>query len=185
MLVFIQNHFSSAGSKQSVEEIYQKYKRLMFSTAGKYTKNLADQEDIVQTSLERLIKILSDPIPNGRCISAGYIVSIVRSVSIDFLRKQEREAEHCISLESDQLEQIPEAGEIADNLVLLSEQREQLWKIWRLLPREDRYLLEGKYILGYSDQQLAASLSCKPNSIRMKLTRARRRAMKLLLERRS
>lgn len=83
------------------------------------------------------------------------------------------------------MEQIPEAGEIADNLVLLSEQREQLWKIWRLLPREDRYLLEGKYILGYSDQQLAASLSCKPNSIRMKLTRARRRAMKLLLERRS
>lgn len=66
LLVFIQNHFSSAGSKQSVEEIYQKYKRLMFSTAGKYTKNLADQEDIVQTSLERLIKILSDPIPNGR-----------------------------------------------------------------------------------------------------------------------
>lgn len=185
MLVFIPNHFSSTGSKHTVEEVYQKYKRLMFAVAGKYTQNPVDQEDIVQTALERLIKTCSAPSPDRRCISAGYIVSVIRSVSIDFLRKQEREAEHCVSLEPDQMEQMTATGGIVGNQVLFSEQAEQLWKIWPLLPSEDRFLLEGKYILGYSDQQLAASLNCKPNSIRMKLTRARRRAMKLLPERRS
>ena len=45
---------------------------------------------------------------------------------------------------------------------------------------EDRALLEGKYILGDSDEMLARTLHCKPSSIRMKLTRARRRALKLL-----
>lgn len=184
MLAFILSNVNDADCKKAVEEIYHKYKRLMFAYARKYTDNPADQEDIVQTALERLIKILSAPDPSGRCISAGYIVSVIRSVSIDHLRKQEREEEHRVSLEPEQLEQIPGAGEIADNLVLLSEQAEQLWKIWPQLPSEDRFLLEGKYILGYSDQQLAASLKCNSNSIRMKLTRARRRAMKLLPERR-
>lgn len=48
------------------------------------------------------------------------------------------------------------------------------------LSAEDRALLEGKYILGDSDEMLARTLHCKPSSIRMKLTRARRRALKLL-----
>ena len=81
------------------------------------------------------------------------------------------------------MEQIAEDGETMDSLVLLSEQAEQLWKIWPKLTEDERFLLEGKYILGYSDQQMAVSLKCSPGSIRMKLTRARRRAMKLLLER--
>lgn len=165
MFAFIPSHFSNAGAKHTVEEIYQKYERLMFVIAGKYTKNPTDQEDIVQAALERLINILSAPSPNRRCISTGYIVSVVRSISIDLLRKQEREAAYCISLDSDQIEQIPGTDEMVDNLVLLSAQAEQLWKIWPLLPSEDRFLLEGKYMLGYSDQQLAASLNCNPNSI--------------------
>lgn len=183
MFAFILSNSNDADCKNAVEEIYQKYKRLMFASARKYTENAADQEDIVQTALERLIKILSASPPNRRCISAGYIVSVVRSVSIELLRKQGREAKHCVSLETEQIEQIMEAGETMDRLMLLSEEAEQLWKIWPLLPSEDRFLLEGKYILGYSDQELAASLNCSPDSIRMKLTRARRRAIKLLPER--
>ena len=41
-------------------------------------------------------------------------------------------------------------------------------------------ILESKYILGYSDADLAVTLKCKPSSIRMKLFRAREKARKLI-----
>jgi len=51
------------------------------------------------------------------------------------------------------------------------------------LSLEDRLLLRGKYIEGKSAQELAEMLGCKPDSIRMKMLRARRRAFHILQER--
>ena len=66
-----------------------------------------------------------------------------------------------------------------DDLAHLSEQREHLLAALDQLSPEDRLLLEGKYFLEESDESLAKLLGCKAGSIRMKLTRARRRAFKL------
>lgn len=166
-----------------MEEIYLKYKRLMYATAGKLTSNAEDQKDIVQTAMERLIKIFSVPKADRRCISGGYIVFTVRSAAIDFLRKQGRDAKHCISIEDDWFKNTAAADSPLEELLLSANSAEQLWSIWPLLPPEDRVLLEGKYILGYRDEELAAMLHCKADSVRMKLTRARRRTAKLLSER--
>ena len=54
--------------------------------------------------------------------------------------------------------------------------------MWVRLTEEEQLLLEGKYILGYEDGELAGMLGCKKDSVRMKLTRARRRALRLMLE---
>ena len=75
---------------------------------------------------------------------------------------------------------IPEPS--LDERIMLAEQKECLMQIWSSLPEEDRLLLEGKYILGYTDAELADMLGCKKSSVRMKLTRARRRAFQLMTE---
>lgn len=170
-------------SQPNIEEIYLKYKRLMYATASRFTQNTEDQKDIVQMALERLIKIFSAPGVNKRCISAGYIVFTIRSVSIDFLRKQSREMEHCISIEDDRLAEITTTEASMDDLLLRSDSDKELWGLWSKLSAEDRILLEGKHILDLTDEELANILKCKTASIRMKLTRARRRAAKLLSER--
>jgi RNA polymerase sigma-70 factor (ECF subfamily) len=170
-------------NQRAIEEVYNKYKRLMFATARKYTEDIANQEDIVQTSLERLLKKFANIDPLKCCISAEYIVYTVRSVSIDFLRKQDREAGHCIYVEDEKLEEIAKTDGMLDDLRSISESAEILHTLWPRLPAEDRILLEGKYILGQTDKELASILKCESSSIRMKLTRARRRAMKLLSER--
>ena len=54
--------------------------------------------------------------------------------------------------------------------------------VWEKVPPEDRLLLEQKYILGWSDEMLAAGLDVKPQSVRMYLTRVKRRTTKLMLE---
>lgn len=43
-----------------------------------------------------------------------------------------------------------------------------------------RWLLEARYILDYSDGELARELGVKPDSVRMALTRARRKARRLM-----
>lgn len=167
----------------NVEEIYLEYKKLMYATARKFTSNVEDQKDIVQTAMERLIKIFSVPRPEKRCISGGYIVFTIRSVAIDFLRKQGRETERCISIEDDQLKNIAATDSSLDEQLLSLSSAEQLWSIWSQLSPEDRILLEGRHVLGYTSEELATVLDCKASSVRMKLTRARRRAAKLLSER--
>ena len=82
-----------------------------------------------------------------------------------------------------QLAEIAKWDHTLDDLLLASEAAEQFWAVWLQLSSEDRLLLEGKYLLGQKDEALAAILKCKPSSIRMKRTRARRRAAKLLSER--
>ena len=50
------------------------------------------------------------------------------------------------------------------------------------LPDNERLLLEQKYFLGSSDEELARFFRCKPGSVRMKLTRARRHMLRILMD---
>ncbi len=166
-----------------IEKMYLKYKRLMYATASKFTRNAEDQKDIVQMAMERLIKIFSAPGVKERCSSAGYIVFTIRSVSIDFLRRRSRETEQCVSMEDGRLAEMAITEDLLEDLLLRLDRKERLMSLWPRLSAEDRVLLEGKYILDQTDEELAGILACKPASIRMKLTRARRRAAALLSER--
>ena len=47
-------------------------------------------------------------------------------------------------------------------------------------PLEDKILLEQKYILRWKDAEIAEPLQIKPESVRMRLTRAKRNLMKEL-----
>lgn len=47
---------------------------------------------------------------------------------------------------------------------------------------EERLLLEQKYVLGWSDNELASMLGIQPQSVRMRLTRAKRKAIQLMKE---
>lgn len=174
---------STPDKSKVVEDIYSNYKRLMFATAGKYTENISDQEDIVQTALERLLKVLNKADVSSWHISASYIVYTVRSVSIDFLRKKGRESVFFISIEDDQFAETARTEGTLDDLLLSIDRAEQLKAIWSEVSVEDRILLEGKYIFGLADQELAIALGCSPKGIRMKLSRARRRVAKFLSER--
>lgn len=53
-------------------------------------------------------------------------------------------------------------------------------RLWQKVTPEERFLLECRCLLDYSDKELAKYLNCKPASVRMKLTRARRKAAALL-----
>lgn len=162
--------------------LYAEFKGLMYATAQKYICSSCTREDIVQDSLTKLIQKVDTLRLMEHCVLASYIVSTIRNTAINQLRTERQEKNYQADLLDGSLPDLPDQAFSIDELLILKEKRTGLSQIWsRLLP-VDQVLLEGKYILGYSDAELAAQLGCKASSIRMKLTRARRNALKLLTE---
>lgn len=164
-----------------IDKLSRDYERLMFFTVKKYTSNLSDQEDIVQDALLQLMNKVSVIRPLPCYILAGYVVSTIRNTAINYLKRQGREQSRCGSLEDEPF--VEGESPSLDELLILAEQREGLWERWNDLPEKDRVLLEGKYIFDCTDEELAVQLNCKASNIRMRLSRARRRVIKLLIER--
>ena len=73
-------------------------------------------------------------------------------------------------------------SQLPENVAFKNIRLEHLRKMWAKLPVEDRLILEQKYVLEWSDADLAASLGIKPKSVRMRLTRAKRNAIHHLQE---
>lgn len=167
-----------ASEQHFMEELYQEYKRLMYTTAGKYVSTREDREDVVHDALLRLLKRpeLLQSISGGAL--PGYIVYTVRSAAVDHLRWQKRQ----ISTDGDpgSVELIPAPAEPMEEGMILADEVARLREVWPRLSGEERLLLEGKYIWGYTDPELAEQFHCKSDSVRMKLTRARRKALREL-----
>lgn len=181
MLVFINALTLEQTDKEFVLWLYEKYKNLMYLTAKKQISSPEVIEDILQDSIIKLIEKIEVLRSLDQHALAGYIVATVRNTSINFLKKQSYISEKLNDGNDSGIDDSTTTITLED-LVLLNERAEQLLQIWPKLSETERYLLEGKYVLGYSDAELAKQLYCKPASIRMKLTRARRTAFALLMQ---
>lgn len=162
--------------QEYILNLYQDYHRLMYRTAQRYASSRSDCEDLVQESILRMIEKTAYIRALDRCVLPAYIVSTVRNTAINHLKRQSASRKHTDMLAQQQSTELPALDELSHLLAL----KEQLMNVMDGLEPDERFLLEGKYALGYSDDELAHYLKCKPGSVRMKLTRARRKAVQLL-----
>lgn len=163
-------------------KIYLEYERLMFILAGQYASNPFEKEEIVQTALVRLWQKVDTLQQINPCAIASYIAITIRNTAINYRRKRSKEEVRHVSLDYAS-ENLPELqGLPADARLLADEKKTAILRAYQSLAPEDRLLLEGKYILQCSNEELAAQLNCKPDSIRMKLYRVRKRFLARLNE---
>ena len=113
-------------------------------------------------------------------VLAAYVRTTVRNTAINIIKAHGYEKD--LRLEDNIKTTSEMQGASLDDLLSLTRYRDLLKKIWPLLSEEERFLLEGKYVLGYKDNELAIKAGCKASSIRMKLTRARRHALTIIVE---
>lgn len=59
---------------------------------------------------------------------------------------------------------------------------EALHRAWKRLDPRSQYLLEARYILNKSFEEIAADINIQPDSVRAAISRARKKARKLILE---
>lgn len=180
MIAFICTTIQDPDDKEYMLWIYEEFQNLMFYTAKKYINDQMTCEDIVQECIVKLIQKIDVIRGKERCILAGYIVSIIRNVSINYLKSEGVRQKHSVGFDEETMDQLP-SPELSIEEILLAKEKSSLISIaMEQLSVTERLLLEGKYILEYSDDELAKQLNCKSGSIRMKLTRDRRHALSIL-----
>ena len=180
MLPIIISNLEDPKEREFMARLYEENEGLFFATALKYVSTHYDAEEIVQDSLVKLIKKVSTLQRLERCTLVAYVVYTVRNTAINRLRKQSKERDRRVNF--DELDQEYSLPLTLDELLILAENHRELVALWRELPEVDRLLLDGKYFLELSDAELARQVGCKANSVRMKLTRARRTAMKAIAD---
>lgn len=167
--------------QEFITGLYYEYERLMFATARRYIDDRTEQEDVVQESLKKLIEKQERLAGLAQAAQAGYVATTVRNTAISILREKTKGKDKILSLDAlgeDALHRymIP----IREEEIIRQEMARQLKEGLEHMEPQERALLEGKYILAQSDKELAADFKCKPDSIRMKLTRARRKLLDIM-----
>lgn len=145
--------------------------------AGKYTSSHEDREDIVQEACIRLLRNEESlrRVPSEKI--RKYIALTVRTVYLDMQKRRENlvipvEDRVLAAMLSELEDDDPIHQEVAAKLSVELLKRE-------LSPR-DWGLLEGRYQLGLSWEELGAEAGVSPDSARMLLSRARKTAVSIL-----
>lgn len=179
MLLLIQSATKDPEAQDFMLRLYQTYERLMYSIVKHCIPDAYAQEDVVQETILKLVgkyDLLRTLDTQGL---SAYVSVATRNTAYSYLRKRSAEASIFLPWTAD-LERIPIQEPEIEEVLTLKDETQDFFRIWMELPDEDRFLLESKYILRQSDLELAKVLGCKSDSVRMKLTRVRRKVLKLI-----
>ena len=172
--------------REFMAALFIQYQRLLYKEIHDILKNPWNTEDVLQATLVKLIDKIPELRNKEQPQLIGYISVTARNTAYNFLRSQKKIAPFSFELfkvqkltRMQQSEPIVEHRQMED-LLISKEEIEELVRRWPQLDAKSKYLLEGKYIRGKSDEVMAEELSIKPASVRMALTRARQCAYQLL-----
>ena len=161
MLVYYLQMLDTPEEKIRFEQIYLKYRGLMYHVAEDILHNRQDAEDAVHNAFLRIIKKFSRFQNTPAKDLAPQVAVIARNEAISLQRKQKGEA----PLEDwDGLAEPSES--ISDYHALVDS--------FARLPRTYRAVMEMKLLSGYSDGEIAAKLGLSKTAVSTRISRGRR-----------
>ena len=162
-----------------LERLYHQYNRLMFYVAHQYFSKHQDCEDVVQDAVVQLCKKVDLLKKLPQYALPAYVNCTTKHMAIDHLRHQSIVDKHEEISTDDYMEaEISSPFDYAE----LAELKNDLRDVWERLPQQDQELLYRKYVFGEDNTELAEIFHCKVETIRMRLSRARKRAVDLIKE---
>ncbi|MNJ56231.1 RNA polymerase sigma factor SigM [compost metagenome] len=163
-------------------ELYEQYYPIMKRKAYEILQDNTIVDDMIQEAFVRLI----DKIPTLRSLEppklVSYLVHTIHNITINYAEQRKRQwIKTSLGMTEERIEQIADKAPSIEEMYNLKEDYEAIGKILHELSERDQMLLYNKYILELNDKELAALMDIQAMNVRSYLTRARRRAMKLLL----
>ena len=152
----------------------------MYLEAAKYFPCAADAEDTVSDAVVKLVDKLELLMQLDERKRAAYAVTTVRHLALHTLQRRNRH--RTVELESFDETVSAENAAMPEDALLSEQRRTHLQALFATLPAEERLLLEERYLLRWSDAEIAVALGIQSDSVRMRVTRAKRRVVKLLTD---
>ena len=178
MLPIIIMEIESDADRVLVERLYHTCRSAMLRRAKEILGDEDDAEEAVQDALVRLIRHMDTVREIPTAEQPCYLMMLNRTAALDIYRKRKRNTALRQELEQALDAEPPEAA-LPDELLLGEEKIETLMECLRELPQRDRDLLSCRYLMDMSDEEIAPLAGVAAGSVRMLLTRARRRAFAL------
>ena len=157
MLIYYLQMLDTPEEKVRFEQIYLKYRGLMYRVADSILHN---RQDAVHNAFLKIIKKFSRFQNTPAQDLAPQIVVIARNEAISLLRKRKGDAP---LEEQDGLAEPSEA--VSDYHALVDS--------FTRLPRTYRAVMEMKLLLGYSDGEIAAKLGLSKSAVSTRVSRGR------------
>lgn len=158
--------------------LFIQYQKLMYSTILKVTTDAWLADDIFQITLENLIKKIDLLKSLDRDHLVNYILVASRNTAYNVSQHQRREsARYDPECHADDYSL---NGFDVEDYVIEKNQSSILRSIWPKLDSRTKFILESKYILEKNDSEIAKDLGIEPASVRMALSRARKKAHDLM-----
>ena len=167
----------SQEEKNFFQSFYEENKGFLFYMANQYASSPADCEDVVQDTVVRLMCNIDSIKDLNKYKAAKYIALTVRSAYLDLLNRRHSGKE--VSLEESIMDALLEKEDFAADAS--ADLRMELIQLKQSLSAKEWMLLEGKYLMGYDQEELSKMLGISPDSVRMTLCRVRSKARSILL----
>ena len=140
--------------REFMTRLYLDYSRLMQQQITKIVQDEWAAEDLMQTTLVKLIDKVQDLRTKDRNHLINYIISACKNQARNYMRDKNRHAEYSI----DEYLDTPNPHDGADEIEMrlaYTDELEHLSKVWPKLDGRSRYLLESHYILEKSPYEIA------------------------------
>lgn len=158
-----------------LEGVYQEYHTLMYGMALRVTRDRTLAEDAVSDAMLSLMKKIS-LLRSLECNKLrSYVVITVRHAAISLLKKRRREP----AAGDDALVNL-EDGFRVDERALSRAGVEEIKQAVRALPQRERDVMLMRYFREMTDEEIAREMGIQAVSVRVQLTRARKRLAAML-----
>lgn len=164
-----------------MQQLYFRYRARMYAVAFSVMGHHHDSEDIVNDTLLKLIEKI--PLLMGLSCFAlqSYIVISTKRTAINLLRRRKRRSELLFDDES-LMDTIASSDPDPDEALLREADIQLLGQALARLSQRQRDLLDMKYLLGLSDNEIAETFGVKAASLPSLYSRARRALRDILKE---
>lgn len=154
-----------------MEELYDRYVKLVYSFAIKSLKDEQKARVIVQAVFMRLWTTEKGYDP-GKGQFVNWLLTITRNITIDHVRKEKRE-QAAVAIEPKEWEQIPDAAENdPENIVTRKLAQERIKQSYRFLSQSQAELIHRLYWEGYSLSEIALMRNEPIGTIKSRLHQA-------------
>jgi RNA polymerase sigma-70 factor (ECF subfamily) len=167
---------AQAEQKEAFEELIRRHQGRVFAVAGRILRRREDVEDVSQQVFVKAY--FSIKRFDGRAAFSTWLYKITVNECWDVLRKKKsRPLVYEADLSEEQSRQVTAAEGDIDTGPDISEQleaRQRVDKLLEGLDERDRAMLILKEVEGLSIEEIAVALDLNPNTVKVRLFRARR-----------
>jgi RNA polymerase sigma-70 factor, ECF subfamily len=171
-----------AGDEKAFEMIFDRYKRLVASIAGRYFQQPSQIEEIVQIAFAKAYFELAGFRGDSDLSLVSWLGKITTNTCLDVLRNQKRKPENLIcelsETESETLMAFSETRGKDSEMLLI--QRDLAEKLLSRLGVEDRAVLQMLHAEGMNITEIAEAMNWSRSKVKLRAWRARNMLRKVL-----